>query len=361
MKKQCDLLTRIAFVRAVAAVISLLAALSAHASTTSVTGTVTDKETKAPIAGAIVRLHAIRSDYTSNGGYTFSALSDAKGHFVLTTLDSGLIATYRFYVMVCKTGYVEYPDRLNLRDACQRGLNGPLFGPYFKSRSAFEQALGIFEIKEGRVSKIAVSLQRGGGIDGQVQVKTAAGLAPFGNGQVLLEKTPDPDELNRTLTTEPVAITSATCDAGGHFSISGLYPSNNYTITLLPQGYAWASVEQVQVTAGQVTSISPIIDETDTTGVRGLVTAVASSAPDIVSETSSLGVVNVKPTAGDTALTMRRSCSVDIAADGSFACLGLAPGVYTIQAALSDGRTAARTVTVERAKTTVVNIEVSQS
>lgn len=183
---------------------------TAESGTGMIEGLVRDKETKAPIAGATVALNAIRPDYKPGGRFASSNLrTDDKGMFRFEDR-ADYWSDYRFYVVVCKEGYVEYPQ--GYRDSCEPGRPGPTLEEG-ESPETFERRMGVFALRENQVTRVVIELER--------------------------------------------------CDAEGRIEFRSLPPGAGYEITLSSNGYVRQTLGGVTVVRNQVTEIAHTLRPTE--------------------------------------------------------------------------------------------------
>jgi protocatechuate 3,4-dioxygenase beta subunit len=77
--------------------------------------------------------------------------------------------------------------------------------------------------------------------------------------------------------TSDTGFGTTTTDVNGHYSITGGLPAGNYTLTVISTGYLEAAVENVSVTAGEITTENP--NMTLSGGIAGKITDALNDLP----------------------------------------------------------------------------------
>jgi hypothetical protein len=307
-------------------------------------GLVRSGVSKAPIPNATVRVQAIQRGYGPQGRMVFDLKTSPDGKFSLEVNPESW-SENRFYILACKDGFVEYPPRVGAHDACFNGGLGPTKADE-SADEAFERSMGIIIPTAGRVAHVVIDLAPGGLIRAGVSVRTPTGIRPFTRGSARLENSDFP------------ASRAADPDDHGRVEFPNLAASNAYSLSFFPSGYVRQRVTGVEVSAGQSTAISPVLDQSDPTGVRGLVR--------VAGQPASRGDVALRRLPLEASAPAQHFCSTSLEADGSYECRGVAPGSYDLEVMTLDpngdvSQRAKHVVAIEALQTTINNFDLPAS
>ncbi len=283
--------------------------------TCRIEGTVEDKDTKEPIAGAVVRMFSTEKPRVVQQ----EVRTDRNGCFIFK--DSYIIPG-EYFLQCYKKDYVPF-----LPDYYRKCLLDDSLKELFK----------VFTIKEGEIKHIRLKLEKGGTLKGVFLKKTGEGTSNFKNLVFHLEKRGfSQEEISKisacdihmtALTSSPETAGEGYVDgffvhitAGGEFTIHGLEPGNDYYFLVKADGYRRKVFSGISIEKGKEETIQPVIDLTDPTGIQGVI-QVGGKPPDS-------GTVYLYPRAEN---MYQKSCKSILDNQGRYSCLCLDPGRYKLK------------------------------
>lgn len=227
----------------------------------SISGKVQDASTGKGISGVDVMAGG-----TANK-QSFLATTDANGHYSMKIIPEG---EYKINIVDIPAGYV--------------------MQPYAKT---------VNVVKGKNVVNANFELPLGGAVSGIIYKND--GVSPLSNASLF------------ALTNKGISISST--DTNGKYTLSGLVPESTTKLRVFAYGYGMMVVDNVTITAGQVTANIVITLPSPTTGIKGIV-----SAHDAVGVPVASAYVIVTGVNG-TGITTTDS-------NGNFAIQGLQEGIY---------------------------------
>jgi len=216
-----------------------------------VDGTVLDKETRQPIAGAKVEL-IIGPGTGVSMELSRETVTNAKGYF---RFDLSFKVPVTAYFKCEKEGYI------------------PLIPEYYlmhAKEELFDKVVNLFEIHQGKIKRSIITLEKGGTLKGKVFKRDANGISPFSNLRGLLLRSTNPDA-NLLLDESYYIIAHTGTDTNGEFEIKGIEPYNAYYLKFSPIGYPREEIRGISISQNENPVLEYIIDLTNQTGIKGTV------------------------------------------------------------------------------------------
>ena len=238
-------------------------------------GVVTDVDTGLPIKGAELILYEYSVKLNSKI-FDFKTISDRNGKF---RFDSGkveyLISPNFYYLIQCKhKSYVDLYPRVPLR-----------IGEYLKTK-----VFNIFTLKEGEIKFLKINLDKGGNIAGNVKYNDGTGIKSLKNYSFELIRDLNPYGIPDAVRGQ-YKYARITTDENGDFLKNGIPPNSGYYLQFFFNGYTAKKSNFFSITKGQKTILMEILDLSDKTGIKGVVT-IDGQTPTVISVTAFYTGVN---------------------------------------------------------------------
>ena len=217
-------------------------------------GVVRDKDTKEPIKDAEIYTfqYVNYNDYpgTLEGGDFLRGKTDKNGYFSFSIIKYPTPIKCFTIVYCKKKGYISSI-------------------PFYKitSKEELPKYTSLIDLKEGEKRKVNIFLEKSGIINGMVYLKKANDLKQIENALINII----PNSSNKIAYPQFTHYQTET-DVNGNFYFSvDLDPSVRYFLKIDNLGYG-RYLKEIQLSKGAITSISYTFDDTDNTGVRGIIT-----------------------------------------------------------------------------------------
>jgi hypothetical protein len=310
-------------------------------------GVVRDKTTKEPIAGAVVHLRTLMSDYSAQrGNLAWTTTTGPDGAFTFPAVEH-FEYPGAFYLRACKDGYVRYPT-LAFGGSRTCAAQEPAPHAAFSSRGAFERALGVFMLGHERKS-VVIEMEKAGVLEGTLLARTPSGTKPFA-GRVSLYRQIDPEVAH--LAVGEVSAGGIEVDSQGAFMFRDVPPSDRYYLMVRSPEFVDERIDGITVRAEESTDVERTLDQTDPTGIRGRITVAGVPAAS--------GFVTIRRQS-TAPLGPRDLCGARIRADGSYECRGVRAGRYKLTCKAADANSplisGERTVQILPGQTISLDIE----
>ena len=226
-------------------------------------GYVKDKDTGLAIPNVNVSLEIVFDEFPVEVVRT-----DKKGYFAFNKVK----ARWNYYVVCEKDNYIS-----NVPPYIRDALRGLLDNPYWL------KLFRVFDLKEGDIKRLYITLERGGGIKGKLLLKDSNGITPVKNMLIELEKEhEETDIIPASFYSTAFQIDHIRSSETGEFSFMGLKPGNKYSIILDPhENFADQIIEPIEVKVNETCQIEFTFDLESKTGIKGTVTKNGSPLDDM--------------------------------------------------------------------------------
>jgi hypothetical protein len=214
-------------------------------------GVIVDRDTNQPIEGARVVLYLDNREYKSTK-------TDKKGYFKFEQRQ--VIAGQEYYIQCSAKGYI------------------PFLPEYYSSEvksEYFNEIFRVFNLREGQIKHLKISLEKGGILKGTIFKKDASGTSSFKDVTLFLKKKKKPDEYFLE-DNEQFIVESSHTDENGEFIFFDLEPSDDsisdeYVIDLDKSGYVLPIVRNIKIKKSEETQLDYTVEFANLPVIKGTV------------------------------------------------------------------------------------------
>ncbi len=208
--------------------------------TSRVEGTVIDKDTLQPIRNVTVYLFVYR-EKSMGRKYFKKTKTDTDGLFLFDDLNKD-----RYFVMCEHEDYLISPPRYIIM-----------------GRRNLSSSIKITNLKEGQIKHFVIELKKGGKVKGRILKREISGES--GLKELMVHVYNVVKRRHESMYAE-----CACTDENGNFLVGSLTPGDKYKITIEVEGFPIFR-KLIDISKGETTVVNHTFDETDKTGVYGII------------------------------------------------------------------------------------------